>query len=282
MAEANKALRTPNRIPVVVLGTAGLIAFGLALIASIINLWPTIERVTTPTAAGHAAPVRLFFALVTVRATPNTALLLLVVVVGALGSLIHTATSFADFVGNRRFYASWSAWYLLRPVIGASLAALLYFAVRGGFFSGSAPSTNVNPYGMAALAGLTGLFSKQATDKLREVFETLFRVSGKEGDAQRKDDLANAVPVLTAIEPASVHAGATNVTLTVRGQHFAANATTIRLGEANPSVKVTSSTELTVDVPDSALAAAGTLDVTAITAPPGGGESDVLQLEVSP
>jgi hypothetical protein len=34
---------------------------------------------------------------------------------------------------------------------------------------------DLSPYGVAAVAGLAGLFSKQATDKLREVFETLFK-----------------------------------------------------------------------------------------------------------
>ncbi len=176
------------------IGVVLLIAFGLALMASVINLWPTIERGTGSTAASAGAPstVRLFFGLVTVTLSASTALLVLVVIVGALGSLIHAATSFADYAGNRRFYSSWIVWYLVRPVVGASLALLLYFAIRGGFFSGSSQTSSINPYGMAALAGLAGLFSKQATDKLREVFETLFHVSNKTGDAQREDDLTSA------------------------------------------------------------------------------------------
>jgi hypothetical protein len=34
---------------------------------------------------------------------------------------------------------------------------------------------NLSPHGIAAIAGLDGMFSKQATGKLREVFETLFK-----------------------------------------------------------------------------------------------------------
>jgi hypothetical protein len=176
------------------IGVVLLIAFGLSLMASLINLWPAIERGTGSTAAstGASSTARLFFGLVTVRLSASTALLVLVVIAGALGSLVHAATSFADYAGNRRFYSSWIVWYLVRPVVGASLALLLYFAIRGGFFSGSSQTSSVDPYGMAALAGLAGLFSKQATDKLREVFETLFHVSSKAGDAQREDDLTNA------------------------------------------------------------------------------------------
>jgi hypothetical protein len=43
-------------------------------------------------------------------------------------------------------------------------------------------------YGIAAISGLVGLFSKQATDKLREVFDTAFRVN-KGGDSERADNL---------------------------------------------------------------------------------------------
>ena len=37
-------------------------------------------------------------------------------------------------------------------------------------------------FGVAAIAGMTGMFSKQATDKLREVFETLFGVKDDRPD----------------------------------------------------------------------------------------------------
>jgi hypothetical protein len=174
------------------IGVILLIAFGLSLLTSLINLWPAIERGTGSTAAsaGATSTVRLFFGLLTVTLSASTALLMLVVIVGALGSLIHAATSFAEYAGTRRFYSSWIVWYLVRPVVGASLALLLYFAIRGGFFSGSSQTSSVDPYGMAALAGLAGLFSKQATDKLREVFETLFHVSEKTGDEQRETNAA--------------------------------------------------------------------------------------------
>jgi len=101
--------------------------------------------------------------------------LFIVVLMGALGSYIHAATSFVDYVGNRKFVKSWTWWYLLRPFIGVALAILVYFAVRGGLISASTGAGSLSPYGVAAITGLAGLFSRQATDKLREVFETLFK-----------------------------------------------------------------------------------------------------------
>jgi hypothetical protein len=60
----------------------------------------------------------------------------------------------------------------------------------------------LSPYGVAAMSALTGLFSKQATEQLREVFETLFRTQQK---VERKD----AVPRTNAPGPgdASVEVG---------------------------------------------------------------------------
>jgi MYXO-CTERM domain-containing protein len=91
-----------------------------------------------------------------------------------------------DYVGNRKFVKSWTWWYLLRPFIGVALALLVYFAIRGGLISGSTGADSLSPYGIAALAGLAGLFSRQATDKLREVFETMFKA---DHPPQRSDKL---------------------------------------------------------------------------------------------
>jgi hypothetical protein len=106
---------------------------------------------------------------------PEVRLLILVAVAGALGSFIHLATSYANYLGNRQLVSSWKWWYILRPFIGSALAAIIYFAARGGLLSGVAGAGDLSPYGITALAGLTGMFSKQATDKLREVFENLFK-----------------------------------------------------------------------------------------------------------
>ncbi len=273
----DSSARVPNNPYVVVIGTAVMILVGLALVASLINLWPAVSSATTTTAAGAAAQaphtVRLMFGAVTVKATSNTALLLLVVVVGALGSLIHAATSFADFVGNQRFYSSWLVWYSMRLIVGAALALLLYFVFRGGFFSANAQETSVNPYGIAALAGLAGLFSKQATDKLREVFETLFRASPGGGDSQRKDDLANAIPTITRIDPTRVTVGGSTVSLSIYGEHFIAGTTIVRIDGTAQATTFVNTQELAVTIPDQTLSTIGSLKVTVFNGPPGGGES---------
>lgn len=106
-------------------------------------------------------------------------LLLLVLLGGALGSFLHTARSYSDFIGNRKITRSWAWWYVLHPFLGAGLALVFYLAVRGGFLA-ITPGSNIkasdlSPFAVASLAAFVGMFSKQATTKLADVFDTLFR-----------------------------------------------------------------------------------------------------------
>ncbi|HEY1272320.1 MAG TPA: hypothetical protein VGF08_10065 [Terriglobales bacterium] len=155
------------------------IAFGIymmllniVLVYLLFKIWP--GKVPADPAEASAL-VSIFWNKVQISLTPETRYLLIVVLTGALGSYIHAATSFADFIGNRQLYGSWAWWYALRPFIGVALALIVYFSIRGGLVGASTGADGLSPYGVAAIAGLAGLFSKQATDKLREVFENLFK-----------------------------------------------------------------------------------------------------------
>ena len=113
-------------------------------------------------------------------------LLVLAMVFGALGSLIHTAKSFASFAGNRSLVGSWAWWYALQPFGGMALAVLFYATIRGGLFASGSTAAAVSPHGIAGVSGMVGMFSKQATDKLGELFSALFQTAA---DAARKDKL---------------------------------------------------------------------------------------------
>jgi hypothetical protein len=71
-----------------------------------------------------------------------------------------------------------------------TLALVFYFVIRGGLLSVNGGADTISPYGVAAVAALVGLFSKQATDKLAEVFTTLFRTQKGEGDDARADKVS--------------------------------------------------------------------------------------------
>jgi hypothetical protein len=187
--------------------------------------------------------------------TLEVRLLLLVLFAGAIGSYIHASSSFVDYLGNRTLISSWVWWYLLRPFIGMMLALLFYFVFRGGFITagvnqgGEAAASFINPFGIAALAGLVGMFSKVASDKLNEVFLTLFAPKAGEGDAKRGDKLSAGIsPVITAVTPNSgPKDGGTPITIT--GTDFLDGVTVNVGGVAASSVFFSSATKLTAVTP---------------------------------
>ena len=62
---------------------------------------------------------------------------------------------------------------------------------RGGFLllARSAEDITISPFGVGALSGLVGMFSKQATDKLREVFDNLFKTGRGKGTRREAGSL---------------------------------------------------------------------------------------------
>jgi len=217
------------------LRSAQLVGFGLfgLILALVVGLFlltgATISSVTvkTGTSAGLSTAVRSLSDLYLFNSmlTGDQVLLLAVLAAGALGGCVHVATSFSDYVGNAQYRASWEWWYLLRPFIGGCLATAFYFLIRGGVMSmasgGGAEGAVPNLHGMVAISFLVGMFSKQATDKLDDVFDTLFK-SNK--DDARSGGLESSVPVLNAVVPETVAAGSGDTVLKLAGSNFAAGA----------------------------------------------------------
>lgn len=175
MAEANRAVTGKpvgetfvSRYWVVLMIATVLILSALCLHA-LWAFWPT-----TPgeEAAALSQDVRFLGANLTVRS--EVLIFIVVAVAGALGGLIHTVRSLSWYVGNRFLKWSWVPFYLMLPVVGALLATVFYVVLRGGLFSGQTATDDVNAYGFVALAALTGMFSEQATEKLKTVFAALF------------------------------------------------------------------------------------------------------------
>jgi hypothetical protein len=111
-------------------------------------------------------------------APPQRTVIVMVILLGALGGLIHLSSSLTMFVGNRDLKRSWTIYYVLAPVQGAALAPLLYLLLKSAVlspqFSEGGGTQSLNLTAIYAFAGLTGLFAKQAIEKLADVFATLF------------------------------------------------------------------------------------------------------------
>jgi IPT/TIG domain-containing protein len=92
---------------------------------------------------------------------------------GALGGLGHALRSIYWYIGNRELVWSWLAMYVFLPIHGATLAIIFYLVIRGGFFSPQSTVSDTSPFGFAAVAVLIGMFTSQASEKLREIAETV-------------------------------------------------------------------------------------------------------------
>jgi hypothetical protein len=214
------------------------------------------------------------------HASLDAKLLILVMLAGALGSFIHAATSFGDFVGNKRLTTNWLWWYILKPFIGTVLAAIFYLCVRGGFLSGTTQADSINLYGITALAGMVGMFSKQATDKLSEVFDTMFKTTPGGGDLKRKEGLDNPVPVLSGSEPARLAPGSRDLLITLTGKGFV-NGSVVHIDGSARTTAFKDSTHLSATLLDADVAHEGQRKVTVINPAPGGGSSEPLALTIA-
>lgn len=112
------------------------------------------------------------------RIPSESAIFRMVLLMGALGGMLHLCSSLAIFVVNRDLKRSWVVYYLLMAVEGAGLALLVFLPLRVGVLTpsagGATSAESLNLLSIHAFAGLTGLFSKQALKKLGEIFSTVF------------------------------------------------------------------------------------------------------------
>ncbi|HHT9120012.1 MAG TPA: hypothetical protein ACFYD3_05665 [Candidatus Hypogeohydataceae bacterium YC41] len=119
-------------------------------------------------------------------------------IMGGVGSVIFCFKSL--FEGTVEKPSLTTAGYmalLFRPLYGSLLALIFYFLIRGGLIAFSGGDVHIPKEGdpldimrasVAGVSGLVGMFAKEAMDKLREVFETLFapKKAAEEKKAEEK------------------------------------------------------------------------------------------------
>jgi hypothetical protein len=188
----------------------------------------------------------------------ETRLLLIVMLAGGLGSLLHSLRSLSWYTGNREMVWSWALLYVLLPFTGAILATIFYFVVRGGFFSPQASFENTSPFGFAALSALVGLFSPQAVLKLKDVAETVFTKPGAGADSKTQESVSasqapHAAPTISSITPVQ---GSTSgeQPVTIAGTGFASNPTVL-IGNLPAKIVSSTATSINATTPPSATGA---------------------------
>lgn len=104
-----------------------------------------------------------------------------------VGSVITTILGYLEHASEKKdFERAYAPWYVGRPLMGVLLGLVFYFLLRGGLLavmpSSKGEAGDLSVAGLAGVGALVGLFSKNAIEKLREVFDTLF--STKKGAEQ--------------------------------------------------------------------------------------------------
>lgn len=251
-----------------------LLAVCATLVAAFLQAWAA--------APSAGEPLTVIDRWLGITPSAESRLVLLALLAGGLGAMIHVATSFAVFVGNRTLRSSWIWWYVLRLPIGMSLALIFYFLLRAGLVTGN--NNGLNDFGVVAVSALVGMFSKQATDKLRQIFDTIFNT---DADKERRDK-ANAgqdasaaaePPQLRHLKPEKISVGATGQRVSATGSNFA-EGSIVKIGGKDRPTSRQSSSSLTFELLPEDTATAGPLSVTVQNPDPESGSSEALTVEV--
>jgi hypothetical protein len=220
-------------------------------------------------ATGKRFSVPLAFGLVHAKLGGDTALYVLVILASLLGALVHVASSFMERVSRRALTVSYLWWYPMRLVVGAALALIVYLVLRAGLLSGDFTTREINPYGIAAISALSGMFAKQATEKLAEVFKVIFATIGA----------ATQRPAIRQLTPSEVVEGSDATPIRIQGSGFVPDAN-VTVNNDEVEATYVSATELAAIVPPELLAQVG--DVNVVVSVAAGEESEPAVLRVVP
>src|SRR6266540_3307662 len=195
--------------------TGTLLALAAILVLYVmVAVWPAqppppVAAATTPATTAPPAGETTTATTIAVQTAPNppvhlfggsfkfereARLFLVVALAGALGGLVYSLRSLAWYAGNRNLKYSWLLTYPLQPVVSAALATITYVVARGGLIVVTTQTSSdvVNPFGFAAIGALVGLFSSQAAEWLKRIFEQVFTAAMKGKDAAVEATLTQA------------------------------------------------------------------------------------------
>jgi IPT/TIG domain len=233
---------SPVGVPGVVLLTGFTLAVAILALYGLWRLWPA------PLPASGQAPASARFSYFSwhLSLTRDQQFFVIAALAGAIGAVLHGLRSLSTYIGERYLFRSWIAYYLLLPVVGGLLATIVYLVLRAGLLTGSTNSSQPDPYGIAAISALVGLFSAQAAEKLKAVFETLF-TKAETGS----ESITNIVsPSITGFQPPQ---GLPGTEVIVTGENLSSVTEVVFATAKTPPFTVDSETRLTVVVPGGAV-----------------------------
>jgi hypothetical protein len=135
------------------------------------------------------------------------------------------------------------------------------------------PQVDTSTGGVCAtigLAGLIGLFSRQALDKLGEVFDVIFSPR-QDADAAARG--VRGAPQIDTFDPPTIPPNGDDTTLTIQGSGFIQGAV-VKIRDKELAATCKSARELTVVIPKEQLAQPGPLALIIANPDPPGGVSE--------
>jgi len=193
------------------------IAWALALLYSTMAFWPPAAG-ADGTLPKSSEP---FFFGIKIAMSRDQNLLVIVGILGGLGAMLHVIRSFFKYAGERGLVWSWIPSYFLIPFAGAVIAVITYVVLRAGLIGGTG-SDEGNTWGFAAIASLVGLFSAQATSKLKDIFETILTPTERGSESV-------ATKISASIAEFTPTSGAAGTPVTIAGTGLD-SVTTVRFG----------------------------------------------------
>jgi hypothetical protein len=232
---------SPVRVPGIVF--LGLFMAGAALLAlyGLWRFWPPASPIT----GSPPATAKFSYFGWSVTLTRDQQFFVVTALAGVIGATLHGLRSMSIYVGERYLFRSWIPYYLLLPVVGGLLATIVYLVLRAGLLPGAGTSSQPDPYGITAVGALVGLFSAQAAEKLKAVFETLFTKAETGSDSL----VSIAAPVITGFAPPQ---GAAGSEVVISGDNLTSVTGVAFTGADAPNFKIESKSRLTVTVPSGA------------------------------
>jgi hypothetical protein len=158
------------------------------------------------------------------------ALLIIVIAFGALGACIRAGMFFVGYTGQGTALRRWIMYYILQPFAGAVLSLIFYCVIRGGLVAQSSiQAGSVNIFFISGLAGLVGVFTKNALDRMELWFASFAAPApGGGGTAIQKTKSVNTEdkstpdplpkkPVIIGFDPTSISLRASPQQIIIKG-----------------------------------------------------------------
>ncbi|HMF92699.1 MAG TPA: IPT/TIG domain-containing protein [Vicinamibacterales bacterium] len=189
-------------------------------------------------------------------AAPDRTMVLIVLLAGALGGLVHALRSLYWYAGEQKLVVNWVPMYLLLPFASAALSFVFYLVIRAGLYQ---PTAGTN-YLLVGVAALVGMFSTQANEKLKAIAEGIFSKAPQGANAAPAADGASkaGAPTISGIKPGSGPLTGGTV-VTIMGSGFTPQSVVRFDQTVSSSVTHVNATTLKAVVPQRG--SAGTVDV---------------------